>query len=114
MGPAFSLALLLIIGLGAVAISYGAARIFVPSRAAAIVAFGFVVGAAFGALLAVIANWLFGPREELTSSSQVVAFFSQIGVAAAIFGAACSRVFYLKFIPKYAEKKAANYIKGAN
>ena len=105
MGPAFSLVLLLLIGLGTVAISYGVARFFVPSRDAVVMAIAFVVGAAFGALLVIVSTWLLGAREELKSASQVLAFFSQLAVASAFFGAALARVAYRRFIPKEIGKK---------
>jgi hypothetical protein len=100
MGPAFSLALLLIIGLGSLAITYGVAKLFVSGRGAAAIAIGFLVGAAFGALLTIIATWLFGAQEELKSSSQVAVFFSQLAVSATVFGAIFASVAYRRLIPK--------------
>jgi hypothetical protein len=94
MGPLFSIAVVLLVGLLVLGVAFGIARVFHPPLIALAAAFAFVVGGAAGSAFFGLVSWLAIGATTLTSHWQVFSYLAML-VASAVFGGLCTTLLFL-------------------
>lgn len=97
MGPLFSLAIVVLVGLLVFGVAFGVARVFHPPLIALVMASAFVVGGAVGSALFGLISWFIIGATTLTSHWQVFSYLTMLA-ASAIFGGLCLVLLFLGIV----------------
>ncbi|OOG36806.1 hypothetical protein B0E51_17740 [Rhodanobacter sp. C05] len=97
MGPLFSIAVSVLVGLLVLGVVFGVARVWHPPLAAFAAAFAFVVGSFLGAACFGLVFWLTIGATTLTSRWQVFSYLAML-VASAVSGGLCLALFFFSIV----------------
>ena len=99
MGPLFSIAVVLLVGLVVLGAAFCVARIFNPTLVALLAAFAFVVGGGVGTTLFGLVSWFIVGTTTFPSHWQVISYLAMLG-ASAISSGLCLALVFLRILQR--------------